>query len=589
MTMTQSQKGLNKLYEERGNFILIGLTGRIGSGCSSAAKILEQAFWDIDFPLPRRDDFKDAEERKYKILYDYANLNWKKFECIKVKDIITSFIVDSEEEKFIEFLKNELLNFTEMSDGKIDDGEIRKHDFITILRNLKEIKDQIDSKDKDKSVTINQKEELFRDFYFVKIKELSSEIEKFFKSFGKTAHASIYKKMGDNIRSSGNVHSSDFDADHIFDIAQRINQIIKLLRKASKSCCESQENSDSSTSDTLFVIDSIKNSFEALFFRERYSAFYLVSTNTFDEDRKTRLRAQFNLNDEEIKILDKYEDPDKTNDYKIFISQDVKKCIEISDIHLNNPQNGMANFTSLKSQLVKYVMLMRHPGLVTPTAVERCMQIAYSAKLASGCISRQVGAIVTDKNFSIKAVGWNSTPENQVPCLLRSVEDLIRYNDERAFSEYELHHREFRTKISEIYPREQRKEREKNVSGRNISFCFKDIQNQVDDQKNQVHTRSLHAEENAFLQVTKYGGEGIKGGVLFTTASPCELCAKKAYQLGIEQIYYIDPYPGIALSHILGSGNAKPKLDLFRGAIGRAYNQLYQPTLPFKDELSMLM
>jgi deoxycytidylate deaminase len=249
----------------------------------------------------------------------------------------------------------------------------------------------------------------------------------------------------------------------------------------------------------------------------------------------------------------------------------------------------MANFSSLKSQLVKYVMLMRHPGLVTPTSVERSMQIAYSAKLASGCISRQVGAIVTDENFSIKAVGWNSAPENQVPCLLRSVEDLIRHNDERAFSEYELNNRKFRDKILEKYPHEDRCNREEKVSGRNISFCFKDIQNEIDGQKNQVHTRSLHAEENAFLQVARHGGEGVKGGILFTTASPCELCAKKAYQLGIAQIYYIDPYPGIALSHILGSGNAKPKLDLFRGAIGRAYNQLYQPTLPFKDELSMLM
>jgi deoxycytidylate deaminase len=232
---------------------------------------------------------------------------------------------------------------------------------------------------------------------------------------------------------------------------------------------------------------------------------------------------------------------------------------------------------------------MKHPGIVPPTSVERSMQIAYSAKLGSGCISRQVGAVVTDKNFSIKAVGWNNTPENQVPCLLRSVEDLIRHNDERGFSDYELNNPEFREKVTDIYPQNEREERKKSVDGRNISFCFKDIQNKLDGHKNQVHTRSLHAEENAFLQISKYGGEGVASGILFTTASPCELCAKKAYQLGIEKIYYIDPYPGIALSHVLGSGNAKPELYLFRGAIGRAYYQLYQPTLPFKDELSMLI
>ncbi len=51
------------------------------------------------------------------------------------------------------------------------------------------------------------------------------------------------------------------------------------------------------------------------------------------------------------------------------------------------------------------------------------MQLAFSAKLNSGCISRQVGAVVTDDNYSIKSVGWNSTPEGQTPCLLRNANE----------------------------------------------------------------------------------------------------------------------------------------------------------------------
>lgn len=68
-------------------------------------------------------------------------------------------------------------------------------------------------------------------------------------------------------------------------------------------------------------------------------------------------------------------------------------------------------------------------------------------------------------------------------------------------------------------------------------YCFKSIYNGMKKDKNQVHTRALHAEENAFLQIAKYGGAKIEGGKLFTTASPCELCSKKAYQLGIKEIY----------------------------------------------------
>src|SRR5690606_21493840 len=125
--------------------------------------------------------------------------------------------------------------------------------------------------------------------------------------------------------------------------------------------------------------------------------------------------------------------------------------------------------------------------------------------------------------------------------------------------------------------------------GRNTCFCFKSLKNSISEGKNQVHTRSLHAEENAFLQLSKYGGTGINNGILFSTASPCELCSKKAYQLGITLIYYIDPYPGISKSQILSSGNKPIEVRLFNGAIGSAYHHLYQPIMPYKDELGLLL
>jgi len=82
---------------------------------------------------------------------------------------------------------------------------------------------------------------------------------------------------------------------------------------------------------------------------------------------------------------------------------------------------------------------------------------------------------------------------------------------------------------------------------------------------------------------------GIAGGKLYTTASPCELCAKKAYQLGIKEIIYIDPYPGIARDHILSIGLNPPKLIQFMGAVGKGYHQLYDSTMPYKDELDYFL
>lgn len=215
------------------------------------------------------------------------------------------------------------------------------------------------------------------------------------------------------------------------------------------------------------------------------------------------------------------------------------------------------------------------------------MQAALTAKANSGCISRQVGAVVTDERFSIKAMGWNDVPEGQIPCLLRNVAHLMRGNcDPVAYSDYEKSNVEFKETVAGLYLGSNGAE---SYEGRNLSYCFKAAYNKQTKQKNQVHTRSLHAEENAFLQIAKHGGPAIQGGYLFTTASPCELCAKKAYQLGIKRIFYIDPYPGIASKHVLASGVARPETRLFDGAVGTAYHDLYQPIMSYKDELPHLL
>jgi dCMP deaminase len=178
-------------------------------------------------------------------------------------------------------------------------------------------------------------------------------------------------------------------------------------------------------------------------------------------------------------------------------------------------------------------------------------------------------------------------PDGQIPCLLRNASDLLEQKDQDAFSNYENSNLEFKEQLRGSYQRYDII----NAKGRSSAFCFKDEYNNIDGKSNQVHTRSLHAEENAFLQITKYGGEGIKGGNLYTTASPCELCAKKAYQLGIKNIYYIDPYPGISINHILQSGDKlkQPTITLFEGAVGRSYHKLYDPILPYKDELKVFL
>ena len=67
------------------------------------------------------------------------------------------------------------------------------------------------------------------------------------------------------------------------------------------------------------------------------------------------------------------------------------------------------------------------------------------------------------------------------------------------------------------------------------------------------------------------------------------MCAKNAKEHQIKKIYYIEPYPGISQSHVCNSGSPdnRAQYELFEGAIGRAYTQLYTPIIPYKDELEM--
>ena len=48
------------------------------------------------------------------------------------------------------------------------------------------------------------------------------------------------------------------------------------------------------------------------------------------------------------------------------------------------------------------------------------------------------------------------------------------------------------------------------MEGRKHPYCFKDIYNSIKEKDNQVYTRALHAEENAFLQIVKYGEWVVK-------------------------------------------------------------------------------
>lgn len=553
---------LNHLYKLRQDFIVIGLTGRTGSGCSTFAKLMStENFADCGFPVPNNKPDADNNERKYRIAYEFLKKNWKPFFVINYREVISLIAYKEKLEYCAELLESTAEEFVDKFSGI--DG------FKEELKELSKLKDTTTFKeisDVDEEVYTFFISDEFKNFHgaFQKALQIKSEVHRIL----------ILHNFCNNLRKGGCYYCGlDPKLGSIYYISDRIKSIIKGKRRTKKdlSC--------------RVIIDSLRNPLEIMYFKERYSAYYTLAINPDEDVKEKQMKKKYNSYAEEIKQIDKIEYGDK-NKKTDFYKQNVQKCIEKSDLHISFTEDTNVYPFEFHQQGVIFYSLMLQPGIVTPSPQERCMQIAYTAKNNSGCISRQVGAVITDEYYSVKSIGWNNIPEGQVPCLLRSSEELLeeetRLKDTTAFSKYEKDtsgkfFKEFSDKYSALD--------KGNLNGHNCSFCFKDIQNSITEGKNQVHTKSLHAEENAMMQISKYGGQPLKNGILFTTASPCELCAKKAYQLGITRIFYIDPYHGISISQILDCGKIKPKSHLFTGAIGRAYHKLYEPFMPYKDEL----
>ncbi len=557
------------LFNERKDFIVIGLTGRTGSGCSLISNFLTKEFEELTLPSPKDNEYNNNEERKYKVVYKYAKENWAAFRLIEVKNIIVSFILEDDYERFIKYI-NDNLKFTIPYFDKLINSlnDNLKIEFNELHKIRIKVKNEME-KDRDKSLS----SDLAYSFYFEDLPRFTNKLQKTLNDHDPNLYTLIFQNIGNNIRKSGLAYEIKFEPQNIYKLSQRINVLIKILRRRN---IKIQKR-------ILIVIDAIRNPHEAVFFKERYSAFYLFSVNCDNKDRIDRLINK-GLNKKQIEKLDKQEYPQKLIGVNKFISQNIGRCIELADIHLFNPNDS--DYSIILKQIIRYVTLIMHPGIVTPTHIERCMQVAYDAKLNSGCMSRQVGAVVTDVDYSVKSIGWNNPPEGQVQCNLRDIKSLLNCDDKLAFSDFE-----YCDELFSLYLNQSCKHKidDENLKGRMFSYCFKDAYNAFEDKKNQVHTRALHGEENAFLQIAKYGGVGLKGGYLFTTASPCELCAKKAFQLGIKKIYYIDPYPGISEKHVLSFGKDRPEMQLYEGAIGRAYHALYTPIIPYKDEINMLL
>lgn len=614
---------IDKIYNLRNKFSVIALTGVTGSGCSEFANIMAGSF---DEMIPKIRNVQELEEghndskqyqvfkRKYLRAYRLIEKKHEAYTIISYKNalILETLILLAKSggdivEKFVKIANDKFHPSSE--DDEYDYTPLNLNAELLIEWGIKQIISEIlehiseIEEDNWNSSKVTWRLFVHKLFFGDGFICFCNHFYDYMKHNDYYLKNLFVHRLSNAIRSFGSPEETlkkeskdDVNMDNIFLIVGLINDIIKGADH------EKKRN---------FVIDSVRCSLEIVYLRERYNAFYMMCMHN-ETCLETIREKVAKYNKDKRDIVTRYiydlgitENDPRSYEEGLFSVPDIYNCIGNSEIHIFKREKDGSNhldFYSTAEQWLKIQALIFHPGLFTPSSDERCMSVAFQVKFNSGCISRQVGCVITDDKYTVKSVGWNDVPVGQIPCGLTDARELCDCDHEKEDPENRCYSRfeymglithggqksfRFKDKMKETYSQE--KTDKVKSEGLYSPFCFKKHYNDFKGPKDNVNTRSLHAEENTMLQISKNGGVGLDGGKMYVTASPCVLCSKKAYQIGIREIIYLDRYTDIAEDQILDAGYDKPICRGFCGVIGATYFKLYQPFMSFKDELQIRM
>ena len=89
---------IERVFDERKKYLIIALTGKIGAGSSYVSSFIQKASNGEEIPCSSSEcnNYSSDEERSDNILLRYFECNRIPFHVIRVRDVITSFIVEND-------------------------------------------------------------------------------------------------------------------------------------------------------------------------------------------------------------------------------------------------------------------------------------------------------------------------------------------------------------------------------------------------------------------------------------------------------------------------------------------------------------
>jgi len=355
---------------------------------------------------------------------------------------------------------------------------------------------------------------------------------RFGSSFSKNVHNSIFNLPPTHISlpkliEIGNQLRIDNDSSVLSELA--ISEI------AVQREFDQKESGDDEffSSRRCYIIDSIKNNEELELFRLVYSTlFYSIGVFSNLDIREKNLEKK-GLSKSEI-----YQLIDRDSGEEIKSGQKVSDTFVHSDIFIRIDESTS---TVINNKISRCLNLIFGSEIITPSTNETAMYQAFAAAGNSACLSRQVGASITNSKGEIISVGWNDVPKFNGGVYAYDELDPLSKKDFRCINkdggvcfndlEKELIRSLLLDKLIEekIIEEANREKAEKIIKGSRLKDLIE-------------FSRAVHAEMHAIIIGSQKAGQDVINGKLFCTTYPCHNCARHIVAAGIKEVYYIEPY-----------------------------------------------
>ncbi len=307
-----------------------------------------------------------------------------------------------------------------------------------------------------------------------------------------------------------------------------------------------QEQAENEESQGLaFIVSSLRHPEEVERLRAVYSsAFFLVAVNESEDRRFNHLIDQKNIRKADAQKLIK-RDEGESFPY----GQHTREVFEMADIHLtmnpiekdnrkaSEPKNEAKLLAKQVDRQVSRILdlIFGHP-FITPTFDEYAMFMAYASSLRSADLSRQIGAVIANKQNEIIAAGANDVPQfggGQYWPDPISFQDIPQGRDYmRGYDANRVERSKIVEDILNIFdfPNDKaRKEAQEQLLRSSIKHLTE-------------YSRPVHAEMAAIISCAR-SGIPLTESTLYCCTFPCHNCAKHIINAGIKRVVFIEPYP----------------------------------------------